>query len=120
MAIYEWQATFKAQEDTRFISGEFELDEIEVDSRQVQKIAEEQALRKMTRLYQEPQLDSLEFQEIRKVRETPPKPGATFIVQCGWGPTRAVLDYVIEGTYHWRDTKGFRFTSSGISDAREV
>lgn len=43
-----------------------------------------------------------------------------YIIKCGWGETKARLQYVHEGVYYWKATNGFKFITHSLKDANQV
>lgn len=45
--------------------------------------------------------------------------GTICIIKCGWGNTKAELQYVVDGVYYWRATRdGFRFITHDLEDCK--
>lgn len=48
------------------------------------------------------------------------KPGMWCTVGCGWGDTRAKLQYTDQDTYYWISNKGFKFLTHDLKDVHSI
>lgn len=46
--------------------------------------------------------------------------GQWYNIECGWGMTKAKLQYIHQGVYYWKSNKGFRFISHDLEGATAI
>lgn len=40
--------------------------------------------------------------------------GRKYLVKCGWGDTKATLEFIVGTVYHFKTKDGFKFVTHGL------